>query len=163
MILIDYVILAIIAISALIGLARGLIREVISLGVWLLALLAAWLFYEPVAVQLAPLISTPSLRIGVAVLILVLGVLLAGAVVAFLLTLLVEKTGLTGTDRVLGLAFGAGRGALVVALLVFLASLTPLTQDPWWEESRLLAQFQGLAGWLLAQVPPELTERVQSL
>lgn len=163
MILIDYVILAIIAISALIGLARGLIREVISLGVWVLALVAAWLFYEPVAAQLAPLIATPTLRIAVAVLLLVLGVLLVGAVVAFLLSLLVEKTGLTGTDRVLGLVFGAVRGALVVALLVFLASLTPLTQDPWWEESRLLGQFQALAGWLMAQVPEELTERVQAL
>lgn len=163
MIWVDYVIIGIIALSALIGFARGLVREVISLAVWVAALLAAWLFYEPLAAQLTPWISTPSLRIAAAVLMLVFGVLIVGALIGYLLSLLVDKTGLTGTDRLLGIVFGAARGAVLVALLVFLASLTPLTQDPWWSESQLLDQFKVLADWMLAQVPPELTERIKSI
>jgi len=163
MIWVDYVIIAIIALSALIGLARGLIREVISLAVWAAALLAAWFFYEPVSVQLTPWISTPSVRIGVAVLMIVFGVLIAGAIVGYLLATLVDKTGLTGTDRLLGVVFGAARGAVLVALVVFLASLTPLTEDPWWDESQLLDQFKILADWMLEQVPPDVAERIKAL
>jgi membrane protein required for colicin V production len=163
MIWVDYVIIGIIALSALIGLARGLIREVISLAVWIVAAAVAWFFYQPVSVQLEPWIATPSLRIGAAVLLLVIGVLVLGAIIAWLLTTLVDKTGLSGTDRLLGVVFGAARGAVLVALLVFLASLTPVTQDPWWQQSDLLGHFQILADWMLAQVPPEVTERIKSI
>jgi len=163
MIWVDYVIIGIIALSALIGLARGLVREVISLVVWIAALAAAWLFYEPLALELTPWISTPSIRIGVAVLMLVFGVLIAGAILGYLLTTLVDKTGLSGTDRLLGVVFGAARGAVLVALVVFLASLTPITQDPWWDQSQLLDQFKILADWMLEQVPPDVTERIKAL
>lgn len=163
MVWVDYVIIGIIALSAIVGLARGLIREVIALAVWIAALAAAWFFYKPLAAWLSAYISTPSVQIGAAVLIIVLGVLIAGAIIAYLLSTLVEKTGLTGTDRVLGVVFGAARGAVLVALLVFLASLTPVTQDPWWNESKLLGQFKVLADWMLAQVPPDVTERIKAL
>ncbi|MFP4061195.1 MAG: CvpA family protein [Halochromatium sp.] len=163
MIWVDYVIIAIIALSALIGLARGLVREVVSLLVWGAALVAAWTFYEPLALALAPWISTPSVRIGVAVLILVLGVLIAGAVLGYLLATLVDKTGLGGTDQLMGMLFGAARGGVLVALVVFLASLTPLTEDPWWNQSPLLDQFKILADWMLEQVPPDVSERIQAL
>ena len=163
MIWVDYIIIAIIALSALIGLARGLVREVISLLVWVAALAAAWLFYEPLSLELEPWISTPSLRIGVAVLILVFAVLIAGAIIGYMLATLVDKTGLSGTDRLLGVIFGAARGAVLVALVVFLASLTPMTEDPWWDESQLLDQFKILADWMLEQVPPDVTDRIKGL
>ncbi|WP_295885484.1 CvpA family protein [uncultured Thiohalocapsa sp.] len=163
MIWVDYAIIGIIALSAIIGLARGLIREVLALGVWIAALLAAWFFYRPVAEQLTPWLETPSLRMGLAVVLIVLGVLIAGAIVGWVLSLLVEKTGLTGTDRLLGMVFGAGRGAVVVALLVFLASLTPVVEDPWWSQSELLPRFQLLADAMLDLIPPEVTQRIKSI
>jgi membrane protein required for colicin V production len=163
MIWVDYVIIGIIALSAIIGLARGLIREVLALGVWIAALLAAWFFYRPVADQLTPWLETPSLRMGVAVVLIVVGVLVVGAIIGWVLSLLVEKTGLTGTDRLLGMVFGAGRGAVVVALLVFLASLTPVVEDPWWAQSDLLPRFQLLADAMLDLVPPEVTQRIKSI
>jgi membrane protein required for colicin V production len=163
MIWVDYVIIGIIALSAIIGLARGLIREVLALGVWIAALLAAWFFYRPVADQLTPWLETPSLRMGVAVVLIVIGVLVVGAIIGWVLSLLVEKTGLTGTDRLLGMVFGAGRGAVVVALLVFLASLTPVVEDPWWAQSDLLPRFQLLADAMLDFVPPEVTQRIKSI
>jgi membrane protein required for colicin V production len=163
MIWVDYVIIGIIALSAIIGLARGLIREVLALGVWIAALLAAWFFYRPVAEQLSPWLETPSLQMGAAVVLIVLGVLILGAIIGWVLSVLVDKTGLTGTDRLLGMVFGAGRGAVVVALLVFLASLTPIVQDPWWAQSELLPKFQLLADAMLDLVPPDVTQRIKSI
>lgn len=163
MVWVDYVIIGVIALSALIGLARGLIREVISLVIWGIAIFVAWTFHAPVAEMLTPWVTTPSLRLGLAVVILVIGVLFFGAILAFTLTLMVEKTGLTGTDRLLGLVFGTARGAVIAALAVFLAALTPLTEDNWWKESQLLGHFQHLADQILALVPPELTDKVKSI
>jgi membrane protein required for colicin V production len=163
MIWVDYVIIGIIALSAIIGLARGLIREVIALAVWIVAALAAWMFYVPVAEQLTPWIETPSVRMAAAVLILVFGVLIVGAIVAYVLSVLVDKTGLTGTDRLLGMVFGAGRGAVLVALLVFLATLTPIAEDPWWSQSRLLPKFQLLADLMLDMIPPDVTDKIRAI
>lgn len=163
MIWVDFAIIGVIALSAIIGLVRGLIREVVSLAIWGVAIFVAWSFYQPVSEMLTPWVATPSLRLGLAVLLLVIGVLFLGAIFAYILTLLVEKTGLSGTDRLLGLVFGTARGAVIVALAVFLAALTPLTQDAWWQESQLLVHFQHLADQLLALVPLELTDKVKSI
>ncbi|MCG6941116.1 MAG: CvpA family protein [Thiohalocapsa sp.] len=163
MIWVDFIIIGIIVLSAIIGLARGLVREVLALGVWIAALLAAWFFYRPLADQLTPWLSTPSLRMGAAVVMIVVGVLIVGAIIGWVLSVLVDKTGLTGTDRLLGMVFGAGRGAVVVALLVFLASLTPVVQDAWWSESTLLPKFQLLADAMLDLIPPEVTQKIKSI
>jgi membrane protein required for colicin V production len=163
MIWVDYVIIGILFLSALIGLARGLIREVLSLVIWVVAVLAAWTLHRPLADQLTPWLSTSSVRLGVAFIIVVLVVLILGAILGQLLTTLVDKTGLTGTDRLLGVVFGAARGALLVAVLVYLAALTPMPEDPWWNESRLIGHFQTLADRILAMIPPELEAKLKSL
>jgi membrane protein required for colicin V production len=163
MIWVDYVIIGIIALSAVIGLARGLIREVLSLVIWVVAAFVAWTFHGSVADQLTPWLSQPSVRVGVAFVLLVFAVLILGAILGQVLTTLVDKTGLSGTDRLLGVVFGAARGALLVAILVYLASLTPMREDPWWKESALIGQFQTLADRILAMVPPELEVKLKSL
>ena len=163
MIWVDYAIICIIALSAIIGLARGLIREILALAVWIAALLAAWFFYRPVSELLTPWLDTPSLQMGAAVVLIVIAVLIVGAFVGWAMSALVEKTGLTGTDRLLGTVFGAGRGAVVVALLVFLASLTPVIEDPWWSQSQLLPEFELLADLMLDLIPPEVTQKIKSI
>ncbi|NEX20536.1 CvpA family protein [Thiorhodococcus mannitoliphagus] len=160
---VDYSIIAIIVLSALVGLARGLVREVVSLGVWVLALVVAWVFHADAADLLTAQLSQPELRVAVAFVGLVLLTLLFGALFGALLTALVDKAGLTGTDRLLGLFFGGARGAVIVAMAVFLVALTPLPSEQWWGESGLIDDFQGMAGWMLSMVPPELQVRLKEI
>lgn len=159
----DFIIIGLIAVSALIGIARGLIREVLSLAVWIGAVVVAWFFHKDLAFQLEPHISIPGVRLAVAFVIILLGVLFLGAILGWLLSTLVEKTGLTGTDRVLGVAFGAARGAVLVAMLVFLAALTPIPAETWWQQSQMIGHFQALAEWILSLVPAELQDKLQSI
>ena len=70
---------------------------------------------------------------------------------------LVTRTGLSGTDRMIGMIFGIARGVVVVSVLVLLAGLTTMPQDPWWHESVLIDVFHKLALWLRYTVAPELT------
>lgn len=155
MIWVDYVILAIIGISAGIGLVRGLVREALSLAGWVAAIWAGYAFSDQVAAMLVDEISTPSLREAVAFFAVFAAVLLVTAIVLQLVDLVVEKTGLSGTDRMLGMVFGVGRGAVVVAILVLLAGLTALPRDPWWRQSTLLPHFETLAGEIRSLLPPE--------
>ena len=159
----DFIIIGVIAISALIGIARGLIREVLSLAVWIGAVAVAWFYHKDLAFQLEAHITTPGVRLAIAFAIIVLAVLFLGAIAGWLLSLAVEKTGLTGTDRVLGVLFGAARGAVLVAMLVFLAALTPIPDETWWQQSQLIGHFQGLAEWILSLIPPELQTKLQSI
>lgn len=163
MIWVDYVIIGIIGVSALISLVRGFVRETVSLIVWVLAFGLAWAYFRDLAPHLAPWVDTPSLRLGLAFLILFLVVLLLGGIVGFLIGQLVDKTGLSGTDRLLGMLFGAARGAVLVAILVLLAGLTPFPQDSWWRESGLIVYFQDLAVWLLSLLPPDIAESFRFL
>jgi membrane protein required for colicin V production len=153
---VDYLIIGILAASALVSLFRGFVREAVSLITWVLAFLVAWGGFRELATRLEPWIATPSLQLGAAFLLLLLGMLLLGGIAGFLIGQLVDRTGLSGFDRLLGLLFGAARGLLLVAVAVLLAGLTPFPQDPWWRESSLIPHFQGLAAWLLAWLPPDI-------
>jgi membrane protein required for colicin V production len=163
MVWVDFVIVGIIALSALIGFTRGLVREVLSFAIWLGAVFVAWIFYEELSAYLTDWIANPSIRLGAAFLILVFVVLILGAIFGHLLSILVEKTGLTGTDRLLGVVFGGARGAILVAMLVFLGALTPLPEDDWWKNSILIGRFQVLAERILEEIPPEAMDRLKNL
>ncbi|NOR70561.1 MAG: CvpA family protein [Methylomarinum sp.] len=160
MIWIDYAIIALIVISLLIGLLRGLIKEAFSLVVWMLAIWIGLTFSREFSVFLESMISYPSARIASAFAILFVVTLILGALISFLLNELVKKTGLTGSDRFLGMIFGIGRGLVVVAIIIMLAGLTPLPEDSWWKESVLIPPFQALAVWLRDHIPSGLASYV---
>ena len=155
---IDYVIFAIIALSAIIGLFRGFVREALSLVAWGAAIWVALTFAPLAASYLEPYLETPSLRHIAAFAGLFLVTLIAGAIINYLVSLLVTKSGIGGTDRFLGLFFGIARGGLVVAILVLLAGLTPLPEDPWWQQSEVMPYFEELAVSLRGFLPEDIAK-----
>ena len=98
-------------------------------------------------------------RLGIAFGLLMIATLTVGGLVNYLIVQLVERTGMSGTDRLIGMVFGAARGVLLVAVLVLLAGLTPLPREGWWMDSVLVGYFEELAFWLRELLPPELAER----
>lgn len=157
-VLVDYLLLAIIALSVLIGLWRGFLREFISLATWVAAFVIAFLFAEDAALYLVPYIGVPSARAVLAFGGLFLVTLILGGLINVLISQLVRSTGLSGTDRLIGFVFGGVRAAALIAVLILLAILTPLPEDPWWQESVLIPYFEPLAVWLRDQLPAEFAE-----
>ncbi|MEB6592664.1 MULTISPECIES: CvpA family protein [Pseudomonas] len=145
--LVDWAIIAIIAVSTLISLKRGFVKEALSLLIWIIAGAVAWMFGGSLSVYLESYIQTPSMRVIAGCAILFVATLLVGAMLNFLIGELIRVTGLSGTDRFLGMAFGAARGALLVVVAIGLLSLGPVQQDTWWQESRLIPQFLLVADW----------------
>ena len=154
----DYVILTIIVISILVGAIRGFIKEAFSLIVWAAAFLVAFQYSGVLAEQLETHIELPSVRTSLSFAGLFLAVLLVGGLLTFLVGKLVEKTGLSGTDRLLGGVFGGVRGVIIVLVLILVAGLTPIPKDPWWQQSRTIQSLMPLAEWSTQYLPDYILE-----
>ena len=157
----DYVVFAIIAISILVGAIRGFVKEAFSLAVWAAAFLIAFQFSGVLAMQLENHIELPSARTSLAFAGLFILVLLVGGLVTYLVGKLVEKTGLDGTDRLLGGVFGGVRGLALVLAIILIAGLTPVPQDPWWQQSRTIQSLMPLAEWSARFLPDYILEHME--
>ncbi|MCW8344875.1 CvpA family protein [Vibrio sp. ZSDZ65] len=138
----DFVILGVIGLSALISLVRGFAKEAMSLVIWFGAFFIASQYYAKLAVYFSN-IEDEMFRNGAAIAALFVATLIVGALINYVLGQLVQKTGLSGTDRVLGVVFGALRGVLIVsAVLFFVDTFTTLNSSEWWENSQLMPHFK---------------------
>lgn len=154
----DFLIIAIVLFSLVISLVRGFIREACSLLTWGLALVVTIRFAPALSDVFDPYIETSSLRVVCAGALLFIVVLVIGGLLGYLITQLVDKTGLTGTDRLLGSMFGFVRGVLVVSVLVLLATLTAIPEDPWWQQSILIKASMPMVTWLQYFLPDKVAD-----
>ncbi len=143
----DWTILGIIGVSSLFSLKRGFVREALSLVTWVSAFIIARLFSQSLSVVLEPYLETPSVRYIAAFAILFIAALVVGVLINKLVGALVDATGLTGTDRVLGIGFGAARGGLIVVAIVALIGMSPAVNDRWFKESQLIPHFVLMEAW----------------
>lgn len=128
---------------------RGLIKEALSVVNWIIAVLIAVTFRDPLASLLVNQIETPSLRQIVAFSSLFIATLMVGALVNYLISELVKMTGLSTTDRILGMVFGLLRGFVVVmAILLLIPPIISIDQDIWWTESVLIPDFLAFEDWV---------------
>ncbi len=153
---VDYCIVAALALSVLMGLWRGFIAEVMAIACWVLAFWAAYAFGAILAEKFSTSIALPSARLLLGYAICFLTVLLVGAVFSFFMRKLVAGSGLSGSDRLLGMVFGLVRGLALMTLAVLILGFTPFPRDPWWRESTLLPSFQASAQWLAEKLPADV-------
>jgi membrane protein required for colicin V production len=157
---VDYAILSIVGISALISILRGFVKEALSVLGWIVALWVSLTYCSEVATYLVDYISVASVRTAAGFLVLFTCCLLVAGIINFLAGKLVESTGLTGTDRMLGVIFGVVRGALIVCVLVLLAGFTEVPKDPWWAQSVFIKHFQPMAVEVRALLPAEIASGI---
>ena len=157
----DLVALAVIGLSALLALARGAVREVLSLASWLGAVVAAFALFAPLRPVVRGVITEPLLA-DVATLVLAFLIpFLAIRVLASLIGRRVDGGLLGPLDKLFGFAFGVFRGVLVVAAAYLVLSffVAPERQPAAIREARLLPQVRKGAG-LVARALPENLENL---
>lgn len=139
----DWLILAVSLLSVIIGGVRGLFRELLSLVIWVAALIIASLFAEALSTLLERLIESDTVRYPLAYGGIFVAVLVVGALLQKVLGALLDATGLTGLDRLLGTLFGIARA--VVLWVVLVVVLEPLFDGAgWWQDSVLVPHLLAL-------------------
>lgn len=158
MIWVDYIVIAIIVVSTIISLMRGFVRQLISLFSWVLAFYIALRFGPALSAHLADYITLEPARRGIAFFLLFVVVVLFGSLVGLMASKLVSAANMGLGDRLLGMLFGAARGIIVVLILTFFLGLSPLAEEPWWNQSPLLAYSRELMLLVLSWMPENLGE-----
>lgn len=155
---VDLVLLAVLALSVLLGLWRGLIYELMAILGWVVAYFACphvapWIAPWLPAERLGPtLLQALSLVLGF------LAVLIVWGLSAKLLRALVHATPLSIADRLLGGGFGVLRGVLIALLAVVLVSMTPASQSDPWRASQLAPLLHATLHGLAPVLPAELVK-----
>ena len=150
---IDYVILAVIVVSALIGIWRGFVREALSLLVWVVAFWFAYSWSQNLTFMLVDFVADPGLRLIVTFVVLFLSVHIVGFVVSRLLSALIRSVGLKGVDRVAGAGFGLVRGIVAIAALILVAEMTPISREAMWQQSYMVSVFTDALAWIQLYYP----------
>jgi len=160
---VDNAIILAVIVSAFVGWIRGIVRELFSLVTWMASLVFAWLLHRHVADLLSAQFAQPSLRIAIAFAGLMFIGLIIGTILTAIANTFIRKVGLTRVNHIIGLLFGMLRGLLIVAMLVFLAALTPLPTTAWWQESIFISYLLNGANRFVNQMPADFRQRLNQL
>lgn len=152
----DYIVLAIVGASALLGLLRGFVKELLSLVAYAAAFVAAIWWGPRVSTWLNVFIENDLLRTAAAYAAVFIVILLLVGLLNITLGTLIDKTGLTPADHGMGAIFGFLRGMLIVLVLVALAGYTELPQEPWWRDARLSGAAEQGIQQIKQLLPPSL-------
>jgi len=156
----DIAIVVIILITALIGFMRGIVWMGVFLATWTLAIFLAIRFKDDIAQALPIKLGSEVAQTGLAALAIFLSVLIAGAIVNFILHKLINAIGLGVFDRILGTGLGIVLGAFAITLLTMLLSLTELPNQELWKSSKFIPKFQEFASFVESKVPENFTDMV---
>lgn len=157
----DYAVLAIVGLSIILSIMRGLLREVLAIIGWVAAFYVAKTYVNELLPMIPTDIPTESLRILAAFLVLFLATLLVTSLLAIALSAIFKKIGLGWLNRLLGAAFGLARGILIVCIVVFLAGLTNIPKDAHWRNAMFSAPIEALVITMLPWVPISIAKHIK--
>ena len=156
---IDWVVVTVVSVSIILSVVRGLVKEVASLAVWVVAVVGASRLAHFPAELLPPWLSAP-LQQTVGFLIVLVLILIIGKLITMALKELVSAAGVGTLDRILGTGFGLARGGLIVIVLSVLTAMTSLPTQPAWKTAKtrsfLELGIRTAAPWLPASVGDRL-------
>jgi membrane protein required for colicin V production len=144
----DYVVIAVVVLSAIVGAVRGFLREAIALCTWIVALFVAWHFSDMIAPHLGGLLAASYVRPWAARVIIVALILLCGAALGAIVAHYARLSIFSGADRFLGFLFGAARGVVLIGVFVILGQLLELDGEVWWRHSMLIHYGDSVANGL---------------
>jgi membrane protein required for colicin V production len=160
---VDLTIAGIIGLSILTGLVRGFVKELISLCVWILAIWVAYTYSQTFSTLLTPYIKDSTIKTVIAFVALLFSVLIGGAIFNALFSFFLKRTGLGGTDRILGMGFGFIRGVLIVSVLIVAVKFTAIpNQEEQVSGSYLYPKFNPVVAWL-GGILPNFIDKAKSM
>lgn len=149
---IDIAILGLVLLSTIIGIVRGFAKESVSLVTWIAATTVSMLYFQKFGDTYLSGIQMVMLRYLLSALILSLGTLILGGIINYMISALIQKTGFSMPDRIIGMIFGSARGLLLVVIGVVITLSFPKLQTPLWRSAALVPFFVPSALWVRAHI-----------
>jgi membrane protein required for colicin V production len=131
---VEWLMLAVLLVSALLGVLRGLVYEVLSLLSWVAAFVVAQVFAQWAAVRL-PIGASDTVKYPLGFALVFVLTVFAGGLIAWIAKKLVKAAGLSPMDRTLGAAFGLMRGVVMLLAATALVSMTSFKDEEAWRQS----------------------------
>jgi membrane protein required for colicin V production len=151
---VDAIILVILTLSILTGLFRGFLKELVALFVWITAIWLGIKYADYAGSFLISYIHDEIARHAAGFVIILLPIIISGSIINALLSFILKNTGLSGTDRLLGIIFGFVRGVFIVALIILAVRVTNLLPvEEYVNKSILYSKFTPVVNWLYKLSP----------
>jgi membrane protein required for colicin V production len=150
----DMAVLFVVGVSVLLALARGLVRESLSIIVWVVSALIAYMAFPHVRAPIGDYIPNVWIGDAFALVLVFVAPLVCLKIVAMVVAEAVPRGALGSVDRILGAGYGLARGVLVVSLAYLgLTLINRPEHHPYWiQEAQLLPYVRDgaelLAGWV---------------
>lgn len=153
----DFGIITLILLSAIIGFIYGFVKELFSFLAWFISFAIAFLFLDEMAGLLTTLIPKyTDLRLGITFMTLFFASFLICEGIIYLILNSIGRTQLSIPDRILGSIFGIARGSVIVILFILLAGLTHLPTKPIWQKSVLIKELTPIVVELRSHWPLDI-------
>ena len=155
----DMIVLAILVISILFALYRGLVRELLGISAWILATFAALYSYDPLQKILKDHVQNLKLASICGSVLIALIVMIIMTILNAHITTKLRKSSLSGLDRILGFVFGIARAALIIALVYLLASSFVLSKKQLKDiedSNQSVFYIRKMSGWLEELLPDSI-------
>ena len=133
---VDWILLAVLGLSLLLGLWRGLVQELLSLAGWVAAFYLAQMYAPTTAAWLPMEGSSQMLRFAAGFVITFIAVLVATVLVSWVIKKMVSAVGLGPLDRLLGSLFGLLRGVVLLLAVTVLVGMTPMRESEAWQQAQ---------------------------
>jgi membrane protein required for colicin V production len=154
----DFVILGVISLSIVVSFFRGILREILSLVIWVLAFILSFKYASLVGVWLQSYVHGKMISYALAFGLIFLAVFLVGMVLNFFIKHVIDKVGFGPIDRVLGFCFGAARGVIVVTVLLMFITVSPMQKEAWYASSKVAPYFKTAVTWLSNFLPDQVQQ-----
>lgn len=159
MVTLDYIILTIVLLTAIVGLVQGFLKQICSLVTWVLAIWLAWTYGPSLAPHLGGVLEQGNYGLWVGRGIIFVIVLVVGSIIGFTVNHFVRMSLFSGLDRMLGLLLGFVQGVVIVGFLLILGQSAKLDGEAWWQRSKLLPLVTPISSMLRTVVGEHLPDR----
>ncbi len=157
----DGIVAVVILISAILAMVRGFVREILSVASWVVAAVAAYAFYDDLLVYVKPYIASETVATIVSAAVIFFVVLVIASYITMKIADFVIDSRAGALDRLLGFAFGAVRGLLLVIIAYrFFIWFVP-TPPPWIANAQSAPMLQSMAEKLIAMLPEDIETQIQ--
>lgn len=158
----DYLLLVVLAAFTVTGAIRGFVLEVLSIVLWPLSALIAWVLADQGAALFEGLIGEPPLRAVAAFVLIFILVFIVGTVAVYFIHRALPLRGILRKPNVmLGGLVGLLRGGIIIIIVFLVAGITALPQRPWWRESVLAPHFQKVAAAVATYIPRDIARHIK--